>query len=36
MAILRGLLERAQPTPREVKFLRGIARQMEWTVREED
>ncbi len=36
MAILRGLLERAQPTPREVKFLRGVARQMEWTVRDEE
>ena len=36
MAILRGLLERANPNPREVKFLRGIARQMEWSGREED
>jgi len=30
MAVLRRLLERAAPSPAEVRFLRGLARQVEW------
>jgi tRNA/rRNA methyltransferase len=30
MAVLRRILERATPTPSEVRFLRGLARQVGW------
>ena len=33
LAELRGLLTRAQPTPREVLLLRGLARQVAWAGR---
>lgn len=33
MEAIRRYLERSRPTEREVRFLRGIARQMEWVAR---